>query len=75
MKDCQAILEAYRAADDEKRLYLFLTHRPLRNCFVQIEHERYAARLQEPSTSDKKKKSEKRSLWRSLRAGFAVGKS
>lgn len=75
MKDYQAILEAYRAADDEKRLYLFLAHRPLRSRFVQIDHERYTARLQEPSASDKKKKLEKRSLWRSLRAGFAFGKS
>ena len=75
MKDYQSILEAYRAADDEKRLYLFLAHRPLRSRFVQIEHERYAVRLQETSASDKKKRSEKRSLWRSLRAGFALGKS
>jgi hypothetical protein len=72
MNDRQNILEAYRAADDEKRLFLFLECRAFRDQFVQIEHEAYHTRLQESSASGKK--SEKRSLWRSLRAGFALGK-
>jgi hypothetical protein len=73
MEARQNILEAYRAADDEKRLFLFLECRAYRDQFVQIEHEEYLARLQERIASGKKPES--RSFCRSLRAGFAFGKS
>ena len=73
MKDPNNILEAYRAADDEKRLYLYLECRSLRNQFVRIEHAEYQARLQETNASGKKHA--KRSVWRSLWTGFAFGKS
>ena len=72
MKDPQTILEEYRKADDEKRLYLFLECRSLRNQFVQIEHLAYRARLHDASASDNKPV--KVSFWRSLRAGFAFDK-
>ena len=72
MKDPQTILEEYRAADDEKRLYLFLECRALRRQFVQIERQAYHARLKDASASANKPI--RGSLWRSLRAGFAFDK-
>ena len=72
MKDLQTILEDYRTADDERRLFLFLEHRLLRSEFVQIELEKYQARLLETAASGKKRA--KGSAWRSLRAGFAFNK-
>ena len=73
MKDPQTILEEYRGADDEKRLYLFLECRSLRRQFVEIEHQAYQARLQDASALNKKPA--KGSVWRSLRAGFAFDRS
>ncbi|KPJ78899.1 MAG: hypothetical protein AMJ54_01145 [Deltaproteobacteria bacterium SG8_13] len=73
MKDPQTIIEAYRRADDEKRLYLFLECRSLRHQFVQIEHEAYHERLQDASALDKKR--EKGSVWRSLWTRVAFDKS
>lgn len=73
MKDPQNIIEEYRKADDEKRLYLFLECRSLRNRFVQIERQAYHAKLQEASVSDKNRA--KGSVWRSLWSGFAFHKS
>lgn len=72
MKDLQNMLEKYRTADDEKRLYLFLECRPLRNEFVQIELEAYQTSLQDGIDSGKKPA--KGSVWRSLWAGFAFDK-
>ena len=72
MKDPQTILEDYRKADHEKRLYLFLECRSLRPQFVEIEHQAYRARLQDASTSDTTSK--KGFVWRSLRARFAFDK-
>lgn len=73
MPDAQTLIEAYRNADDEKRIYLFLQYRTLRSDFVQIEHETYQSRLHQASTSDKK--GAFCSVWRSLRAGLAYDKS
>ena len=37
MKSTKAILKAYATADEEYRLYLFLTHRDLRQGFTDID--------------------------------------
>jgi hypothetical protein len=37
MKDSQSIIEEYRNADFEKRVYLFLSHRSLRDEFLDID--------------------------------------
>jgi hypothetical protein len=37
MRDIQNIIEEYRNADAEKRLYLFLSHRSLRDEFINID--------------------------------------
>ena len=37
MKDNINIIEEYRNADSEKRLYLFLSHRSLRHEFLEID--------------------------------------
>ena len=73
MTDPQTIIEQYREADDENRLYLYLQYRALRNQFVQIEYESYRARLQEASDSDNKRK--KGSASSSFRTGFAFTKT
>ena len=39
MRDVDRIIEEYRKSDFEKRLYLFLEHRSLRNEFVDIDME------------------------------------
>lgn len=39
MKDIQLIIEKYRNADFETRQYLFLSHRSLRNEFLEIEQQ------------------------------------
>ena len=39
MKDSKSIIEDYRNADLEKRLYLFLSHRSLRDEFVEIDQD------------------------------------
>ena len=72
MKNSQTILEHYRAADDESRLYLYLQYRSLRDQFVHIELERYQTRLQEAPASVKKPV--KGSFWSRMWAGFAFDK-
>lgn len=37
MKDYKNIIEEYRNADSEKRVYLFLSHRSLRDEFLDID--------------------------------------
>ncbi len=37
MKDNKNIVEEYRNADSEKRVYLFLSHRSLRDEFLEID--------------------------------------
>ena len=37
MRDRKNIIEEYRHADSEKRLYLFLSHRSLRDEFLEID--------------------------------------
>ena len=37
MRDYKEIIEEYRNADSEKRLYLFLSHRSLRDEFLEID--------------------------------------
>jgi hypothetical protein len=37
MRDHKNIIEEYRHADFEKRLYLFLSHRSLRDEFLEID--------------------------------------
>lgn len=37
MKELQEIIEAYAAADEERRLYMFLSYRDLRQEFGAIE--------------------------------------
>lgn len=37
MRDYKNIIEEYRNADFEKRLYLFLSHRSLRDEFLEID--------------------------------------
>jgi hypothetical protein len=37
MRDYKNIIEEYRNADSEKRLYLFLSHRSLRDDFLEID--------------------------------------
>lgn len=36
-RDIKSIIEEYRNADSEKRLYLFLSHRSLRDDFLEID--------------------------------------
>jgi hypothetical protein len=42
MKDSQSIIEEYRNADFEKRVYLFLSHRSLRDEFLDIDQSNTA---------------------------------
>ncbi len=37
MNALDKIVEAYTQADDERRLYMYLAHRELRNRFIEIE--------------------------------------
>jgi hypothetical protein len=37
MRDSNTIIEEYRNADSEKRVYLFLSHRSLRDEFLEID--------------------------------------
>jgi len=37
MRDSKTIIEEYRNSDAEKRLYLFLSHRSLRDEFLDID--------------------------------------
>ena len=37
MRDSKSIIEEYHNADFEKRLYLFLSHRSLRDEFLEID--------------------------------------
>ena len=72
MKSLQTIVEEYRRADDEERLFYFLEHRLLRNQFVRIEYDEYRTKLQETPASGKKPA---RGLtWRGLWARFAFHK-
>ena len=75
MKDLQAVIEAYREANDERRLYLFLQHRAFRREFVRIEHEAYRQHLQELQETTASDKKRKHSVWRSFRAALAFDKS
>jgi hypothetical protein len=44
MKDVENIIEEYRNADSEKRLYLFLSHRSLRDEFITIDQRDASAK-------------------------------
>jgi hypothetical protein len=37
MRDYKSIIKEYRHADSEKRVYLFLSHRSLRDEFLEID--------------------------------------
>ncbi|HSQ83368.1 MAG TPA: hypothetical protein VLM43_01490, partial [Desulfobacterales bacterium] len=45
MADHNIIIEEYRNADSEKRLYLFLSHRSLRDDFLEIDQSEASAKL------------------------------
>lgn len=72
MNDHRQILDAYRKADAEKRLYLFLQCRALREQFVQVDLQEYHRRLQQAPASATKPARE--SVWRRMWAGFAFDK-
>ena len=72
MNASKNMLEEYRAADDERRLFLFLECRTLRDEFVRIDFESYQTRLQDRIALGKKPAKE--SVWRSLWAGLAFDK-
>jgi len=61
MKDIQIIIEEYCDADFETRQYLFLSHRSLRNEFLEIEQQDTAAQF---SAAPVKKKCCMRGFWR-----------
>ena len=42
MRDSKSIIEEYRNADFEKRVYLFLSHRSLRDEFLEIDQDNTA---------------------------------
>jgi len=45
MIDNNSIIEEYRNADSEKRLYLFLSHRSLRDEFLKIDQSNVSVEL------------------------------
>ena len=53
MKDIQIIIEEYQNADFEKRQYYFLSHRSLRNEFLEIEQQDTAAQFSAPPVKNK----------------------
>lgn len=53
MRDRKNIIEEYREADTEKRLYLFLSHRSLRDDFLEIDQSNTFVEL--PATPFKNK--------------------
>ncbi|MDH3344419.1 MAG: hypothetical protein OEM61_10580 [Desulfobacteraceae bacterium] len=53
MKDIQSIIDEYRNADFETRQYFFLSHRSLRNEFLEIEQQDTAAQFSAPPVKNK----------------------
>jgi hypothetical protein len=53
MIDNNSIIEGYRDADSEKRLYLFLSHRSLRDEFLEIDQSEASTALSARSIKDK----------------------
>jgi hypothetical protein len=53
MRDIENIVEEYRNADCEKRLYLFLSHRSLRHEFITIDQSDASAEFSTKPGKDK----------------------
>lgn len=53
MKDSKSIIEEYRNADTEKRLYLFLSHRSLRDEFLEIDQREASVGFSEKPIKNK----------------------
>jgi hypothetical protein len=53
MRDNNNIIEEYRNADFEKRLYLFLSHRSLRDEFIEIDQSDTFVEFSEKSVKRK----------------------
>jgi len=53
MRDYKNIIEEYRNADSEKRLYLFLSHRSLRDEFLEIDQNDKAVGFSEKTIKNK----------------------
>ena len=53
MKDSKSIIEEYRNADFEKRLYLFLSHRSLRDEFLEIDQSDTSVEFSEKPIKNK----------------------
>ena len=53
MEDIKNIIEEYWKADAEKRLYLFLSHRSLRDKFITIDQSNASAGLSAKSIKNK----------------------
>jgi hypothetical protein len=53
MKDYKNIIEEYRNADSEKRVYLFLSHRSLRDEFLDIDQSHTSVEFSEKPIKNK----------------------
>ena len=53
MKDNKNIIEEYRNADSEKRVYLFLSHRSLRDEFLEIDQSDTSVKFSEKPIKNK----------------------
>jgi hypothetical protein len=53
MKNTNPIVEEYLHADSEKRLYLFLSHRSLRDEFLEIDRNETSAGFSEKPVKNK----------------------
>ncbi len=53
MKDSKSIIEDYRNADFEKRMYLFLSHRSLRDEFLEIDQREPSVEFSEKPIKNK----------------------
>ena len=53
MKDIKNTLEEYRSADAEKRLYLFLSHRSLRDEFIKIDQSDASVKMSQKRVKNK----------------------
>jgi len=69
MADPKNIIEEYKKADFEKRLYLFLDCRSLRNQFIEIDQNDAQAKLN--IGCSQKAKLHKSPLWRALSAALS----
>jgi len=53
MRDFKEIIKEYRNADSEKRLYLFLSHRSLRDEFLEIDQSDTSVEFSEKPIKNK----------------------